>query len=155
MIISKKFLMTVGLLFAVGAGAAAFNGPFAFIHKIPGWLQGGVYIGTAQPNTDNKITRTSAGLRTWDFGALGGGLINCEDAAAVAVTTGTALAGDPCFVSDNFGQDGGASLPLEASVTCKVTTPNNVTVRMCAFHADAGTMDLLDGGFMFRTFSAR
>lgn len=151
---NKKALLVFVLLGAGFAFATATAGPFSGIDSLPRWMKVGFYVGSAATqDTSHRITKSAAGRRDWDFGAIGAGLVNCEDAAAVTVTTGTASVGDPCMVADNFGQDGGAGLPLGVLIGCKVTGPNSVTVRACSMQADAGTTNMLDGGFFFRTFS--
>ncbi len=107
---------------------------------------------TVSDGTDWRTASPMVGAITYDFPALGSGVLNTTCAESTTLTVAGALLGDGCFSSSNLGQDGGAALSLEATLTCRITAADTAKIRMCVSFTDAGAYDLADAGFYARAF---
>lgn len=153
----KRTSLFVGLGLAVLVGTIAWAAP-APATDLFRWVKGGLTIGrssTPPSATYDPITDSRGKYFAYDWPAIGPGGAgqaggHLEGPGPIAVPG--ARVGDNCMVaSDRTTYDGGK--PRDLLVTCEVILPGYVHIRADAQLADAGSIDPVDAGYYFRTFS--
>lgn len=107
----------------------------------------GVKLGASGTTIPNSY----AGSTTYDFPALGSGVLDLPCAESWSITTTGAAIGDPCQASSNHGADGGSVLPSNVTLSCSVTAADTTKAKLCVRFTDAGTYDSGDAGYYTRT----
>lgn len=142
---------------AAYATAEALGNVDFFAETKPAQFVKGIYIGprvgTTRPTVDtlNKVTAFRVCSTTFDFPAVAA--TNTSSATAQtaveswAVTCTGAKLGDKGEATSNFGQDGGAVLPVYVQPRCRVTAADQIKFALVGNLNDGGTYDATDAGY--------